>query len=126
MARLILDAGALIAGEARDRRAWGIKRDAHMRGVDVVVPAPVLAQLLRQPAVQAQLARFLAGTSTLPFTEESARRAGLLLASTGTRDVVDASVAVAARDGDAVVTSDRDDIRALTDAAGLSVVVIPV
>jgi predicted nucleic acid-binding protein len=49
-----------------------------------------------------------------PVDEDLARRAGELLAATGTRDAVDAIVvASAARRGDDVVTSDRVDIARL-------------
>jgi hypothetical protein len=59
--------------------------------------------------------------------ENAARRAGLLLALTGTSDVVDATVAVVATDlGALVITSDRDDIESLLNAAGSGTAVVDV
>jgi hypothetical protein len=62
-----------------------------------------------------------------PLDESAARLTGALLARAGRADVVDASVVVGAlRRGDAVLTSDRDDLTALADAAGRRLDVIPI
>jgi uncharacterized protein YaiI (UPF0178 family) len=50
-------------------------------------------------------------------SEQSARTAGLLLAKTGTADVVDALVVELCTDADVVLTSDPKDIARLVVAA---------
>jgi hypothetical protein len=51
------------------------------------------------------------------FAENAARDVGRLLAASKTADIVDASVVVSALiRGDAIVTSDPADLRALADA----------
>jgi predicted nucleic acid-binding protein len=53
-----------------------------------------------------------AGTDLIPLDGPDATAVGLLLARTGTADIVDAHVAICAqRAGQAVVTSDPDDLR---------------
>ncbi len=117
MARLIADAGLLIAAERGERGAWALKRTTAEDGVDLVVPAPVLSQVWRGPRSQ-NLARFLAGLEVITFDEEPARRAGALLGASTTTDVCDASVAAGARDGDRIVTGDVEDIGHLVAHSG--------
>lgn len=50
--------------------------------------------------------------------------AGVLLARTATSDAIDAALAVLARHGDRVVTSDPDDLALLVGATGQRVDVI--
>jgi hypothetical protein len=54
------------------------------------------------------------------------RRAGVLLARSGQSDAVDATVVCLAGDGDDILTSDPGDLRALAEAAGIHVDLIPV
>lgn len=56
----------------------------------------------------------------------AAHRGGELLAKTSTSDVVDGFVAVLARTGDVILTSDVSDITTLTKAARVTVVVTKV
>ena len=58
--------------------------------------------------------------------EAAYRRAGQLLARTGTSDAIDASVICLAQDGDDVLTSDPADLQALARAAGVHVDLISV
>ena len=54
----------------------------------------------------------------LPLEPHDARRIGELLGATGTKDVVDAHVAVLAEPGDRVLTSDPEDmVRLLEERA---------
>jgi hypothetical protein len=53
---------------------------------------------------QANLARLLPALDVIPVDAELGRRAGLILSKTRTADVIDAAVALLARDGDAVLT----------------------
>jgi len=81
----VLDAGALIAIERGDERARALVQGTRR----LIIPAPVL-------------------------DEHVAKSAGVLLGRTGTSDVADASVVLAARRYAAVVvTDDAADIRRL-------------
>jgi predicted nucleic acid-binding protein len=69
---------------------------------------------MRNPARQARLSRLIrqAGTDLIPLDGPDATAVGLLLARTATADIVDAHVVICAqRGGQAVVTSDADDLR---------------
>lgn len=117
MARLIADAGLLIAADRNDREAWALKRVAAEESTDILIPSPVLAQVWRGPGSE-NLARFLKGLVVLPFDEAAARRAGNLLGVCETRDVIDAAVVVSAADGDRIVTGDPKDISLLLERSG--------
>lgn len=82
------------------------------------VLAPVVAQVWRDGARQARLARYLrTSVDIVAYDEQLARQAGELLSATGLSDAVDAGVALLAhRVGGVVVTSDRDDLKVLTGA----------
>jgi hypothetical protein len=85
----------------------------------LIVPAPVLAQVWRDGRRQVRLAALLGAASTEVdvLDEAGAKAAGVLCGRSGTRDVVDASVVVAARvNGAPVVTSDPDDLRRIDPA----------
>ena len=57
----VLDAGALIAVDRRDRRVGAMLRVLQQQSVPLVSSAAVVAQVWRRPARQANLARVLAG-----------------------------------------------------------------
>lgn len=115
---VVYDAGVLVAADKSDRRAWAEHKARLQFGIVPLVPAPVITQVSRS-AQQVQLRRFLAGCSIVPLAEREAHEAGRLLGRTKTADVVDAVVvAVAAREGAMILTSDPDDIRRLAAAAG--------
>ena len=118
----VLDAGALIALDRRDRDTWALVAASQRSGQRPVVPAPVIAQAWRGAARQARLAAVLSGTEVVVADAPLCRRAGELLAKTGTADVLDALVAVVAKDrpGCEVVTSDPDDIHHLLRALGVT------
>jgi predicted nucleic acid-binding protein len=78
------------------------------------VVAGVIAQVWRDGARQARLARFLDadGVRAAPLDADTARAVGRLCGLAGHADVVDVHVALHARLHDlAVVTSDADDLR---------------
>lgn len=108
----VLDAGALVALERGDRRA----RLAVSGPGRLIISAPVLAEVWRDGARQARLAAIVNADRTTieAFDEHLAKAAGVLLGRTGTSDIADASVVLAARRYEAiVVTSDAADIRRL-------------
>ncbi len=116
MKGVTLDAGALIALDRDDRRLLALVARATMSGRRITVPACALAQSIRRPARQARLARLIRQPTTdlIPLDGPGATSVGLLLAATGTADIADAHVVVCARRaGQAVVTSDPEDIRRL-------------
>lgn len=111
---IVLDAGALIAFEKQDRFARSLLRQAVEARRDLIVPAPVLAQVWRDPRRQARLAYVMALEVTIvdPLDADMARVVGAVCARSGTSDIVDASVVVSAGVHDGVVaTSDAPDLR---------------
>ena len=116
MNKLTLDTGALIALERNDRRMVALLKRTPANAVAISIPAGVIGQAWRDGRTQVRLARFLAtpDVEIVPLDDARARAAGQLCGSTGTSDVIDASVVLCARDrGGAVVTSDPEDILAL-------------
>lgn len=116
MRTLVLDAGALIALKRRDRRAMALLDQVIRAQTAAHVPAGVVAQVWRGSERQHTLVRLLRaeGVRVHALDEDTAYRIGLLLAATGTSDVVDAHVAILGRMLRAVVvTSDADDLRRL-------------
>lgn len=116
---LVLDAGALLRIERRDPAIGALLERARRRGTGVGTTAPVVAQVLRDPARQANLSRVLRGLEVAAFGREDVGEVGRLLAAAGTADVVDAHLALLVRDGDVVLTSDPDDLRVFADARGV-------
>lgn len=124
---LILDSGAFIALDRRDRAMWRRLEAALHDDVPIVTHGGVVGQVWRGGGPrQALLARVLAGVLVEPLDDDLGRRAGALLASTGHRDVVDAALALLADHGDVVFTSDPDDLVPLLAATGRHVEVVPV
>ena len=122
---LTFDAGGLIALDRNDRRVLTLVARATERGMRITIPATALAQAIRNPARQARLSRLIrqSGTDLIPLDGPDATAVGLVLARTGTVDIVDAHVAICAqRAGQAVVTGDADGLRRI--APGLHLVVV--
>lgn len=120
MTPIVYDAGVLVAADRDVRSIWAEHRVRLEAGIVPVVPAPVVVQVSRSPT-QVQLRRLLRGCEVVSLTEQRAHFAGRLLGRAGSRDVVDAVVAVTAAERQAdVVTGDRADIRRLLDAADAS------
>jgi hypothetical protein len=126
MSRWILDAGAFVAFERGDTNLRARIEVARRRDIGLATTSPVVAQVWRNRRRQVLLARLVAATQIEAPDLPAARRAGELLARTRTRDVVDALLVGLARTGDVILTSDPDDIAALTDAARVRAVVIAI
>ena len=122
---MTLDAGALIAFERGDQRIRALVQEARATGASLGVPAAVLAQVWRDGARQARLAA-LVGSRTVEIVAldvTAAKAVGRLCGLTGTADVVDASVVLAAQvRSDRVVTSDPADLAAIDPGLELLVV----
>ena len=117
---LVLDTGALIALERGDKRMIALLRRALAQGRAFRVPSGVVGQSWRNGRVQVTLARFLRSEEVeiVPLDDQLARSCGELCGAAGASDVIDASVAIVARERqDLIVTSDPDDIRRLDPAA---------
>lgn len=115
----MLDAGAFLAVERNDRAIVARLRAARKQHVDLRTTAIVLGQVWRDPqGRQARLARLLRAVDVRPVDEQMGRRAGVLLARAGTSDPIDATVVLAAENGDRILTSDPSDIRRLVAASG--------
>ena len=125
---VVYDSGALIA--ISDRRNWpALKRHADRitRGVKVLVPAVVAAQVVRRPATQVRLMRALRGCDIIGFSAEHHVPIGELLASSGTTDVVDAFVAlVAVKTAAEIVTGDPRNLGRLLSCLGARLPIVPV
>jgi predicted nucleic acid-binding protein len=125
MTGVTFDAGGLIALDRGDRRVIALVARAAQLGARVTVPATALAQAIRRPATQARLSRLVRQPTTelAPLDGPDATRVGLLLAVTRTADITDAHVVVCARrNGQAIVTSDPEDLRRIDPTARLIVV----
>lgn len=118
MAALVFDAGALIALERGDREVAAMLMAAAKSGTEAITSSACVAQVWRNPARQARLARALVGFVECDLDARRARDCGTLLARSKTTDITDAAVSLLAGDGDTLLTSDPEDIRRLLDATG--------
>jgi predicted nucleic acid-binding protein len=122
---ITFDAGGLIALDRNNRRVLALVARAKERGTRITIPATALAQAIRNPAKQARLSRLIRqiDTDLIGLDGPDATTVGLLLARTGTADIVDAHVVVCARRAkQAIVTSDPDDLRRIAPELQLVVV----
>ncbi len=124
--RMVLDAGALLAIDRGDRRMAALIALGRRLDAELVTVAPVVGQVWRDGARQARLARTLPMIDVWPVDLATGQAAGELLAATGSADVVDATVALAARPGDQVVTSDAGDLARLIAARGVEATLVTV
>jgi hypothetical protein len=124
---LVLDAGAFVVVECGNRDVVALVKRERLAGRPPVTSGGVVAQVWRGGSGrQAPIARLLAGTDVAPVDGRLARRAGMLLARSGRSDAIDATVVCLAADGDDILTSDPGDLRALAEAAGIHVELVPV
>ncbi len=121
---LLLDTGALIALERNERPMWTRLKALHLAGELPVTHGGVVGQVWRGGRRQAQLAKAIEGVNIEAIDKALGRAAGELLGSTGLCDVIDASLALLAMDGDEIVTFDRDDFEILVAASGRHVELI--
>lgn len=114
--KAVLDVGALVAVDRRDRMTGVRLRVLQQQGTPVRVSSAVVGQVWRDGRRQANLSRVLAGAGIEALGKDDGKRIGELLALTGSADIVDAHVALMTAPGDLVLTSDPDDIRKLLQA----------
>jgi hypothetical protein len=121
----IFDAGALIAFERNDRTVVMLVKRLLEQRAKVTIPAGVVGQVWRNGARQVRLARLLGSPVAVieALDDRRARAAGQLCGLTGTRDVIDASVVLSARQHELpVATSDPGRLRRLDTKMRLVVV----
>ena len=118
--RAVLDAGALVAVDRRDRTVGAQLRVLHQLGTPLRASAAVVGQVWRDGRKQANLARVLAGVGVEPLSKDDGKRIGELLARAGSADVVDAHVALMVAPADLVFTSAPGAIRTLLQARGVA------
>lgn len=117
---LVLDAGAFVAVERADRQVVALLKAERLAGRAPRTHGGVVAEVWRGGSGrQSSLARLLAGVEVVPVDAGLGRRAGMLLGRAGTTDIVDACVVLLVGDGDDIITSDNDELRALAVAAGI-------
>ncbi len=110
---MIIDAGPLIVdGENINSRLWALIKRATERGEELHTTHPVLAQVWRDPARQANLARAARYFDVHPLDDSAS--VGRRLAASGTSDVVDGHLTVVAESlGTFILTTDPDDMTKL-------------
>lgn len=123
---VVLDAGALVAVDRRDRSVGAMLRVVHDAGVGLITSGAVVAQVWRDGARQANLARVLAAVDIAALDARAGRQVGALLGRSGTSDVVDGHIATLIHDGDRLLTSDVADLTGLLDASGTSAEIVAV
>jgi hypothetical protein len=112
---LILDAGFLISVDRGERAAQEFLTAALIHETPLTTTHPVVAQVWRDGARQARLARFLQSVVVIEF--DDGPEVGNLLARSDTRDAVDAHlVVVAVRRSEPILTGDVHDLEALVTA----------
>jgi hypothetical protein len=124
--KVILDAGAFVAIERRDRRIEAMLRVLHEQRVPLWTSAAVVAQVWRNSRKQALLARILFGVGVRALAPGDDTQIGELLAITRTDDMVDGHVALLADDTDRIMTSDPGDLSRLVEARGVDAEIISV
>lgn len=122
MRTIVLDSGAFIAVERRDRSFAAFIQAADNENAEIVIPATVIAEVWRDPPRHQSNALIRAADAVVSLSGETARAVGALLGRSNTTQLVDAHVvmvAIAAKPS-IVVTSDPGDLIALLRAAGVS------
>lgn len=113
---VVLDSGALIAIDRRDRRVGAMLAVLQRDGVPVTTSATVVAQVWRDGSRQVNLARTLGGVHVVAVDDRAARQVGELLRESRTTDIVDGHVALLVQTDTQILTSDDADIKALLRA----------
>lgn len=112
---MILDAGFLVSVDRGERSAQEFLTAALIHDTPLTTTHPVVAQVWRNGARQARLAKFLQSVVVVPF--DNGPEVGNLLARSGTSDVVDAHLVVEAiRRSEPLLTGDVHDLETLAAA----------
>jgi hypothetical protein len=124
---LVLDAGALVAVERRDRPTLALIKAEMLHRRTPRTHGGVIGQVWRGGSGrQAELARLIPALHVEPLDNRLGQRAGVLLGRARRKDVVDAALVLLAADGDIVLTSDPGDLAPLASALELHIDIVPV
>lgn len=124
---LLLDAGAFVAVEHGDRDVVALVKRERLAQRAPLSHGGVVAQIWRGGrGRQAEVARLLRGVDVRALDEELSKKAGMLLGLSMVTDAIDAALISLAVDGDDILTSDTGDLKALAEAAGVHVDLVPV
>jgi hypothetical protein len=117
---IVLDAGAFIAAERRDRRLAALLSAAEKVGGTVLLPTPVIAEIWRDPPRQCSVQLMGTADDVISLDLGHACAVGELLGKSPKSQLVDASVATVALEyrPSIVLTSDPDDLERLLKALG--------
>jgi hypothetical protein len=112
---VVLDTGAFIALERRDRIMVELARRFVRSGTSLITSAGVVARVWRGGSGrQVPIAFLLRRTTVFDLTYPVARLIGRVLGARGRSDPIDGHVALLARErGWPILSSDPDDLRAL-------------
>lgn len=112
---VVLDAGAFIALERRNRTMVALAQLFLERKTPLVTSAGVVAQVWRSgDRTQAPIAFLLRRVAVASLDYPVARTLGRMLGAVGSVDPIDAHVVLLARERNwSVLTSDPDDLRAI-------------
>ena len=118
---VVLDAGAFIAAERRDRTMVALVRLFAQSKTPLVTSAGVVAQVWRGGGDrQVPIAYLLKRTVVVDLGRAVARTLGRMLGASGKHDAIDAHIVFLARERSwPVLTSDPDDLRALDPSLAL-------
>lgn len=121
---VVLDAGALIAIDRRDRQVGAMLRVLQQQHVTIRSSAGAVAQVWRDGARQANLARVLSGVDVAALDLAAARGIGRRLGATGSSDAIDGHIAELTESGDQLLTSDPGDMQKLLGdrVAGVTII----
>lgn len=123
---VVLDAGALIAIDRRDRAVGAMLRVAQQEQLAIRSSAGAVAQVWRDGSRQANLARVLSGVDVAALDLAAAKHIGPRLGATDTSDAIDGHIAHLVEPGDRLLTSDPQDMRRLLSNRAGHVTVITV
>lgn len=124
--KVVLDAGALMAIDRNDRRVLGLIRVARREGAVLTTCSPVVGQVWRDGAQQANLARVLPMIDVRDVDLDDSKDGGELLRSTKRNDIVDALLSLLVSQGDQLFTSDPKDLNELLGARRVQATVVKV
>ena len=112
---MVLDAGAFVALEHRNKTMVALARMFVSAGMPLVTSAGVVAQVWRGGSgKQVPIAYLLRRVLVVDLDQAVARTLGRILGHSGTSDAIGAHVALLARErGWPILTSDPDDLRAI-------------
>lgn len=122
----VLDSGALIAVDQRDRNVGAMLKLLQRDGVPVRTSAGAVAKTWRNGRMQVNLARVLPGVDIVVIDDPTSRRIGGLLGVSGTDGPVDAHVALLVDPQGSVLTSDETAISALLHTRQVQATVLQV